>query len=126
MNNCCEFQFQAAQNMPSNVIDRSRDLSRGGRGRGGPWRGGDRGSWKPTPWANTWRDDRAPGWQQGRGGRGNFSPWADQGSFRGRDYGWNRDRMGYGAHVTSPGSWGRGDKRPWRGGDSWANKRGRY
>ncbi|XP_063881198.1 pseudouridylate synthase 7 homolog isoform X3 [Scylla paramamosain] len=120
------WQFQAAQNMPSNVIDRSRDLSRGGRGRGGPWRGGDRGSWKPTPWANTWRDDRAPGWQQGRGGRGNFSPWADQGSFRGRDYGWNRDRMGYGAHVTSPGSWGRGDKRPWRGGDSWANKRGRY
>ncbi|KAK8390600.1 hypothetical protein O3P69_010354 [Scylla paramamosain] len=118
--------WQAAQNMPSNVIDRSRDLSRGGRGRGGPWRGGDRGSWKPTPWANTWRDDRAPGWQQGRGGRGNFSPWADQGSFRGRDYGWNRDRMGYGAHVTSPGSWGRGDKRPWRGGDSWANKRGRY
>ncbi|XP_050691290.1 pseudouridylate synthase 7 homolog isoform X2 [Eriocheir sinensis] len=118
--------WQAAQNMPSNVIDRSRDLSRGGRGRGGPWRGGDRGSWKPAPWANTWRDDRSSGWQQGRGGRGNFNPWADQGSFRGRDYGWNRDRMGYGAHVTSPGAWGRGDKRPWRGGDNWGNKRGRY
>ncbi|XP_071518346.1 pseudouridylate synthase 7 homolog [Panulirus ornatus] len=133
------WQFQAAQNMPSNVIDRSRDTSgRGSRGRGGPWKGSDRGSWKPTPWSSTWRDDRNPAWQQqGRsgGGRGSFSPWADQGSFRARDYGWSSNRVGgggggYGAHVTygatNTGGWGRGDKRSWRGGDSWTNKRGRY